>query len=97
MGTQALERLKEIFGGNPTEGERKILLDLQASANMSRTEREALIRDAQKAITRRQPFLKQRLEEVTSGRYGRIGGPPAAGPTVPALRFDRMGNPISGD
>lgn len=99
MGTQALERLKEIFGGNPTEGERKILLDMQASATMSRVQREALLRDALDAVARREPFLKQRLNEITAGRYGRIGaqtpmGTPSA---APVMKFDRMGNPINGD
>ncbi len=31
--TNALTQLKAIFGGNPTEGERAILLDIQGSAN----------------------------------------------------------------
>ena len=32
VATNAVEQLKAVFGGNPTEGERKILIDLQGSA-----------------------------------------------------------------
>ncbi|MCJ2068425.1 hypothetical protein MKK75_06310, partial [Methylobacterium sp. J-030] len=32
--TNALTNLKSIFGGNPTEGERKILLDVAGSSNL---------------------------------------------------------------
>ncbi|MGF1948910.1 hypothetical protein ACQUFD_17780, partial [Enterococcus gallinarum] len=30
--SNALTQLKSIFGGNPTEGERKIMLDIQGSS-----------------------------------------------------------------
>lgn len=53
MTEQALGQLKTIFGGNPTEGERKILLDMQASSRLSKPEREALINRALEAVRRR--------------------------------------------
>ena len=86
MTEQALSQLRAIFGGNPTEGERKILLDMGASANMSRPEREALLNRAIDAVQRRQSDAMRRLREVASGEYGRVQPgytPPAAAPTPP--------------
>ena len=71
MGQQALVQLRAIFGGNPTEGERKILLDLEANANMSRVERETLIRRAIEAVQRREADAARRLEDVVRGNFGR--------------------------
>jgi hypothetical protein len=88
MTEQALSQLRSIFGGNPTEGERKILLDMGASANMSRAEREALLNRAIDAVQRRQSAAERRLREVGSGEYGRVQPgytPPAAAPSAPAL------------
>jgi hypothetical protein len=88
MTEQALSQLRSIFGGNPTEGERKILLDMGASANMSRAEREALLNRAIAAVQRRQTDAERRLREVSSGEYGRVQPgytPPAAAPSAPAL------------
>lgn len=86
MTEQALSQLRSIFGGNPTEGERKILLDMGASANMSRAEREALLNRAIDAVRRRQTDAERRLREVASGEYGRVQPnytPPAAAPIPP--------------
>lgn len=44
--TNALSSLKAIFGGNPTEGEREILLKLQASVDKSPAVREQILLDA---------------------------------------------------
>jgi hypothetical protein len=88
MTEQALSQLRSIFGGNPTEGERKILLDMGASANMSRAEREALLNRAITAVQRRQTDAERRLREVSSGEYGRVQPgytPPVAAPSAPAL------------
>ena len=71
MGQQALVQLRSIFGGNPTEGERKILLELEANANMSRVERETLIRRALEAVQRREADAARRLEDVVRGNFGR--------------------------
>lgn len=71
MTEQALTQLRSIFGGSPTEGERAILLQMQASANMSRAEREALIRRALASVERREALTRRRLEEIVGGDYGR--------------------------
>jgi hypothetical protein len=71
MGQQVLAQLRSIFGGNPTEGERKILLDLEANADMSRVERETLIRRALEAVQRREADAARRLEDIVRGSFGR--------------------------
>ena len=71
MGQQVLAQLRSIFGGNPTEGERKILLDLEANADMSRVERETLIRRAIEAVQRREVDFGRRLEDIVRGNFGR--------------------------
>lgn len=81
MTEQALSQLRAIFGGNPTEGERKILVDMQAGVNMSRPEREALLNRAIEAVQNRQRSAERRLEEVVRGNFGRVQPgftPPAA-------------------
>lgn len=89
MTEQALSQLRTIFGGNPTEGERKILVDMQASVNMSRAEREALLNRAIAAVQNRLTGTERRLGEVVRGEFGRVqpGYTPPAAPArqTPAL------------
>lgn len=95
MTEQALGQLRTIFGGNPTEGERKILLDMQASVSMTQPERDALIARALEAVERRLPALQGRLEQITGGTYGLVapqGQAPATGaqPAADAARINRL-------
>jgi hypothetical protein len=48
LGT-ALTQLKAIFGAAPTEGERKILIDVQGSINKPANTRKAIWQRAQQA------------------------------------------------
>lgn len=66
---QALTQLKAIFGGAPTEGERKILLDLQGSSNLQPEVREKIIDRAIAAAERRLEFNRQRAEELRGNTY----------------------------
>lgn len=66
---QALTQLKAIFGGAPTEGERKILLDLQGSSNLQPKVREAIIDRAIAAAERRLAFNQQRADEMRGGTF----------------------------
>lgn len=66
---QALESLKATFGGAPTEGERKILIDLQASADKTPAQREALLNRAIQAAQRRENSARAKAEAIRSGRY----------------------------
>lgn len=79
MTEQALSQLRSIFGGNPTEGERRILIDMQASPSMSRIEREDLINRALAAVRTREAAARARLDEVVSGQYGRVRQPGETG------------------
>lgn len=80
---QALESLKATFGGAPTEGERKILLDLQAAPEYSVEERRRIIERAQAAVERRIAYNAQKAEQLRSGQFFRQGG---GGPANPAAQ-----------
>lgn len=73
---QALGNLKAIFGGNPTEGERKILLDLQGSSSKSPEVRKAIYLRAIEAGRRRLSFNQQRAESLRGQNYYKPGGEP---------------------
>jgi hypothetical protein len=66
---QALSQLKSIFGAAPTEGERKILMDIQGSINMKAPQREAIYRRAMEFAKRRQDFNTRKSEALRSGEY----------------------------
>lgn len=102
---QALEQLRATFGGMPTEGERKVLLDVQGSVNMTAPQRKEIWERAIKMVERREKLAKERADQLREGTYFK----PAGGPTVPAvdltqqrrasdkaprMRFDSQGNPI---
>jgi hypothetical protein len=69
MTGQALESLKATFGGMPTEGERKILLDIQASADKTPKQREDIIKRAIKMAERRMKFNKSKADALRKGTY----------------------------
>lgn len=69
MTGQALESLKATFGGMPTEGERKILLDIQASADKTPSQRAAILDRAEKAAERRIKFNESKAKALRSGTY----------------------------
>lgn len=70
----ALEQLKAIFGAAPTEGERKILLDIQGAVNQPDHVRQDIYRRAQAAAERRLAFNEQRANELRGGTYYRPRG-----------------------
>lgn len=72
--TQALQQLKTIFGGNPTEGERAILLELQASSNKPPEVRKRILERAKDMAARRLEFNQQRANELRGGNYYKPGG-----------------------
>lgn len=73
MTGQVLEALRATFGANPTEGERKILLEVQSSINMSRAERESLIKRAVTLAEQRRASEANRVQNIQGGAY-RAGG-----------------------
>lgn len=66
---QALGSMKAIFGGNPTEGERQILLQLQALPTYTPEEQSAIIDNAIQAATRRQSQFGTRMKQLETGDY----------------------------
>ncbi len=68
----ALSQMKSVFGANPTEGERKILLELQGSSNQPRAVRERIFRNAMEAVQRRIESEAKTLADVRSGSFGRV-------------------------
>lgn len=83
VGEQALSQLKTIFGGNPTEGERKILLDLQASVEKSPEERKAIIERAISLAQSRMERARQKSQMLREGTYYSANRPAAQPDTDP--------------
>lgn len=85
---QALSNLKAMFGGNPTEGERDILLKLQALPTFTPQEQSAIIESAQKAAQRRMSDYQNRLSNIETGQYFGQSQNPYAGNGNPAINQD---------
>lgn len=66
---QALESLKSIFGGMPTEGERKILIELQASLEKTPEQRADILKRAREAAQRRLQFNAKKAKSLREGTY----------------------------
>ena len=90
--TSALRDLKAMFGTNPTEGERKIFLELQAISSKPRAVRDQILRRAEDAMKRRIARDTKRLEGLKGGDYSSRGGSDASSTRV--IRFDKKGNRI---
>lgn len=90
MSGQALESLKSVFGAAPTEGERKILLDLQASADKTPAQRKSIMDRAILAAENRGLYAANKAKSIRGGDYLSEGlapmddaGPPKDKPTAP--------------
>lgn len=71
---QALATLKATFGAAPTEGERKILLDIAGSSNQPPEIRKGILERAKQAVQRRQQFYRDRAGEMRGGSFYKPGG-----------------------
>ncbi|MCJ2101987.1 hypothetical protein [Methylobacterium sp. E-046] len=76
--TNALTNLKSIFGGNPTEGERKILLDVAGSSSLPHALRVKVYQRAIDAANLRMQQNETRAAQIREGTYYRPGSGPAA-------------------
>jgi hypothetical protein len=65
----AVTQLKAIFAGNPTEGERKVLLDLAASADKTAAQREAILKRGIAAAEKRLQLHTERGKGLRSGEF----------------------------
>ncbi len=96
--TNALGQLKSIFGAAPTEGERKILLDIQGSSSLPDAARQKIYDRAIVAAERRLEFNRQRAADLRGQTYykpqggageGRGGGAGQARQPQGAAPFSR--------
>ena len=69
LGQQALAKLKATFGGNPTEGERAILLELEGIGAKTKEQRAAIIKRAYRALKSRRDREALRLNDISKGAY----------------------------
>ncbi len=67
--SNALTQLKSIFGGNPTEGERKIMLDIQGSSSLPDAVRQKIFDRAIGLAQNRLRFNEQRSSELRGGQF----------------------------
>lgn len=88
----ALESLKATFGAAPTEGERKILLEVQGSIGQPRAVREAIFKSAKAAAERRLQFNQERARSLRSGGYFDEGYSPVGGAPDPVSAADALLN-----
>ena len=88
--TNALSQLKSIFGAAPTEGERKLLLDIQGSASLPHADRVKIYDRASALAQRRLQFNQQRASEMRGGSYYKPGQKQGAVPEAPALSRDDL-------
>lgn len=77
LGKQGLAKLRATFGGNPTEGERAILLQLEGINSKSKAERASIMKNAYAALKTRHEREQKRLNEINQGLYRETT--PAAG------------------
>ena len=79
MSTQMLDSLKAIFGGNPTEGERAALKDIQGISSMPQELRDKVIKNTIAKIESRLGFEQQRVDDLRGGTYYKPGNGGAPG------------------
>lgn len=71
LSSNALASLKSTFGGQISDGERKSLSALQGIEAKSSEERERIIRNAAEALASILSKRRIKLEQISSGEYGR--------------------------
>ncbi len=72
---QGLESLKSIFGAAPTEGERRVLMDMQASVDKTPKQRAEIMDRAIAAAQRRAKYASAKAKSIRSGSYLTEGAP----------------------
>ena len=82
--SQALAQLKSIFGAAPTEGERKILMEIQGSIGQPDNVRQKIYDRGIAMAEKRLAFNRQRAQELRGGSYYRNPGQATEG--VPQSR-----------
>jgi hypothetical protein len=73
LSSGAVEKLKASFGGNPTEGERDILLSLEGLGAKSIEERGKIMKNTYIKLKAVRAARQKRLNEISSGLYRNTG------------------------
>lgn len=100
---QALSQMKAIFGGNPTEGERAILLEIAGASSMPPDVRQKVFERAKAAVERRLNLYSTRASELRGGDFYKAGGgapgqPASAPQQQPSAQPQRRRyNPATGE
>jgi hypothetical protein len=79
----AVAQLKAIFGGNPTEGERAILLDIGGSSMLPDSERQKIYRRAERAVLMRRDLAEEQAAGIRDRSYWGPGGGKSGAATAP--------------
>lgn len=90
----SLGQMKAIFGGNPTEGERAILLEIQGASNKPKKVREEILDRAIGLVEKRIAKNRARAEDLRGGTYYKPNAAPGAAPADAPKR--RKYNPATG-
>jgi len=85
IGSEAISSLRAIFGSNPTEGERQVLMDMNASVDKSPAERKDIIERAVRLAKDRLLVLQSRSQQLRSGTYAQPSGGGSGDPDLDAL------------
>jgi hypothetical protein len=98
---QALGQLKSTFGAAPTEGERKILLELQASADKPDHVRQEILNRAIAIAENHLKFNQQKADDLRGGTYFKSqrgssnpSNPSAGGPQLQPGQSTGMGDVV---
>lgn len=89
----ALSQLKSIFGAAPTEGERKILMEVQGAVNEPRDSRERTLRKAEYFANRRLEYNRRKAAAVRDGSYWLPNGQISIGPDPTDEELEKIINP----
>lgn len=91
---QALQSLRAIFGGNPTEGERKILLEVAGSVSQPAEVRGRILQRAMSAARQRLWDYTNKGEALRTGDFYKPGWqPPPMQSGSPSLNSAQMAAP----
>jgi hypothetical protein len=86
VGQLTLESLKPTFGGNPTEGERTALMDLQASVSKTPEERKRAMSKVLGMLERREQLARAQSEGIRDKTYYKPGYAPKMAPQAPPVK-----------
>ncbi len=87
--SSALSKLKETFGGAPTEGERAILMKVAGASDQPYEVRKQIFDEAARLVERRIEINKREADQLRGGTYykpgGGMSGTPGAQPAPSGL------------